>query len=429
MRAMKDSGVEWIGEMPKLWAQVPVKKLAIFINGFAFSSDWLSPEASYPVIRIGDIGDNGSIDFAHALGVAVADNLTGFTIQKNDILIAMSGATTGKVGFVKNNPPTSFINQRVGIIRSDKYNKYLFYCLSTNVFKEYVSLLAAGSAQPNLSTEGIKNYKVMCPPENELDEIIKYLDQQCSEIDKVLAKTRESIDEYKKLKQSVITEAVTKGIRPDRPMKPSGIEWIGDIPEEWEVRPMKSLGVYRNGLTYAPENVVDSDSGILVLRSSNIQRGRIELEDNVFVDQEIPEQLRVKAGDILICSRNGSRDLIGKNAIIPENLNASFGAFMMIFRCQFPQYIYYILNSTVFAYYLGSFLTATINQLTGKNFGSMNVVFCPDDNERQEIVAYLDRQCAEIDRLIAKKEQIITELESYKKSLIYECVTGKLEVE
>ena len=172
---MKDSGVEWIGKVPKHWKQVPVKNLAVFINGFAFSSDWLIPEASYPVIRIGDIDDNGNVNFNHALGIDdTTENLTGFTIRKNDVLIAMSGATTGKVGFIKNNPPAAFINQRVGIIRSDKHNKYLFYCLSTNMFKEYVSLLSAGSAQPNLSTEGIKNYKIMCPPDNELDEITSF---------------------------------------------------------------------------------------------------------------------------------------------------------------------------------------------------------------------------------------------------------------
>ena len=137
------------------------------------------------------------------------ENLTGFTIRKNDVLIAMSGATTGKVGFIKNNPPAAFINQRVGIIRSDKHNKYLFYCLSTNMFKEYVSLLSAGSAQPNLSTEGIKNYKIMCPPDNELDEITKHLDEKCVTIDGIIAEKEALIADMEAYKKSLIFETVT----------------------------------------------------------------------------------------------------------------------------------------------------------------------------------------------------------------------------
>ena len=208
-----------------------------------------------------------------------------------------------------------------------------------------------------------------------------------------------------------------------RVMKDSGVEWIGEIPEGWEVRPLKSLGDYRNGLTYAPENIVTEGNGTLVLRSSNIQNGKISLEDNVFVNQQIPEQLRVKAGDILICSRNGSRDLIGKNAIVPIDINASFGAFMMIFRSKFPQYMYYILNSTIFNYYLGMFLTATINQLTGKNFGNMETVFCTDSVERQRIVNYLDEQCGEIDKVLEKTRESIEEYKKLKQSVITEAVT------
>jgi len=101
---------------------------------------------------------------------------------------------------------------------------------------------------------------------------------------------------------------------------------------------------------------------------------------------------------------------------------------MMIFRCDYPKYMYYILNSSLFVYYLDTFLTSTINQLTGKNFGNMRIVYCNDIKEQHEIAQYLDEKCAEIDKLIEKKEQLVNELESYKKSLIYEYVTGKKEV-
>lgn len=268
---------------------------------------------------------------------------------------------------------------------------------------------------------------VAIPNLEEQKEIVANLNQKCAKIDAVSEKIRTSIEEYKKLKQAIITQAVTKGVRGDRPMKESGIEWVGAIPKNWDVRRIKSIGTYRNGLTYAPEDQTD-ESGTLVLRSSNVQNGKLDFSNNVFVSCEIPAQLMVQKGDILICSRNGSRELIGKSAIIDSDICASFGAFMMIFRCECPRYMYYLLNSNIFSVYLNTFLTTTINQLTGKNFGNMNVVYCPDAVEQDEITSFLDRRCLELDELIAKKISLISSLESYKKSLIYEYVTGKKEV-
>lgn len=226
----------------------------------------------------------------------------------------------------------------------------------------------------------------------------------------------------------MITEVVTKGLDPSVPMKDSGVEWMGDIPAHWEIVRIKQLGSARNGLTYSPEDLCDEDEGVLVLRSSNIQDGRLCLEDNVYVSCAIKDDLMVRTGDILICSRNGSRKLIGKNAII-DNVTASFGAFMMIFRSKHnTNYIKYILDSAVFSYYLGTFLTATINQLTGANFGSMAIPFTWDETEQDRIVQYLNSKCSKIEQLIALKQKKIDKLIEYKKSLIYEYVTGKKEV-
>ena len=211
-------------------------------------------------------------------------------------------------------------------------------------------------------------------------------------------------------------------------IKPSGIDWIGDIPESWDVLRIKDIGTYRNGLTYAPEDVAEADNGTLVLRSSNIQNGKISYDDNVYVKCSVSLELMVKKGDIIICSRNGSRELIGKNAIIENSgVACSFGAFMMVYRCSCPRYMYYILNSEVFSYYLGTFLTSTINQLTGNNFGNMKIVFCKDRNEQRKIVDFLDKECAQIDSIAADLEKQIELLQQYKKSLITETVTKGLD--
>ncbi len=147
-------------------------------------------------------------------------------------------------------------------------------------------------------------------------------------------------------------------------MKDSGVEWIGGIPGHWEVKRLKYIGESIIGLTYQPSEVIPNN-GTLVLRSSNIQNRKLNLSDCVYVDKEIPDKLKVRKGDILICSRNGSRALIGKNITIDESIEGStFGAFMTLFRTNNYNFISKYFNSQVFSGQSGLFLTATINQLT-----------------------------------------------------------------
>lgn len=193
---------------------------------------------------------------------------------------------------------------------------------------------------------------------------------------------------------------------------------------------MKHLGISRNGLTYNPEDMTDENIGTLVLRSSNIRDGKIVLEDNVYVSSKIPDDLFVRENDILICSRNGSKELIGKNALIPSKLNASFGAFMMIFRPFInSKYMKYLLSSSIFSFYLGTFLTSTINQLTSNNFRNMVMVISPSQNEQNTICDFLDRIVERTDDLMNRIMRKIDKLQEYKKSLIYEYVTGKKQVQ
>lgn len=306
---------------------------------------------------------------------------------------------------------------------------WLFYFFKSFYFSEKVKSLAKHAInQVSISVGRLSQIPIIIPLKNEQETIAGYLDRKCGAIDETIEKQKSVIEKLKEYKQSIITQAVTKGLDKSAPMKDSGIEWIGQIPQHWEIRKLKTIGDYRNGLTYSPEDICEENNGTLVLRSSNIKNGKISFNDNVYVSSNIPEILKVKKDDILICSRNGSRDLIGKNALIPGDINASFGAFMMIFRCKCPQYMYNILNSHIFSYYLGSFFTSTINQLTGKNFGNMDIVYCPNINEQNQINAYLDKKCSEIDKTIEDKEKLIEKLVEYKKSLIYECVTGKRKV-
>jgi type I restriction enzyme S subunit len=209
--------------------------------------------------------------------------------------------------------------------------------------------------------------------------------------------------------------------------KDSGVEWLGRVPEYWQLKPLKYVGSAIIGLTYSPDDLVSENEGTLVLRSSNIQNGRIFFGDNVFVNTKIPRALVTRLGDILICSRNGSRALIGKNALIDSaSVGISFGAFTTVFRSSANAFVYYVLNSELFRFQSGRFLTTTINQLTTETLNSFEIPL-PPPAEQLQIASSLDRETARIDALIEKKTRFIELLREKRQALITHAVTKGLD--
>ncbi len=210
-------------------------------------------------------------------------------------------------------------------------------------------------------------------------------------------------------------------------MQDSGIPWLGEIPEHWEIKKLKYIGKSIIGLTYSPDEVV-FDRAKLVLRSSNIQDGKLSLKDCVYVDKEIPEKLVVRKGDILICSRNGSRALIGKNITINKELEGNtFGAFMTVFRTEYYEFVSKYFNSQVFNGQSGLFLTSTVNQLTIHTLNNFFIALPPKD-ERKVIVDFINDKTKIIDEKIQRTKNIIALQKEYRTALISEVVTGKIKV-
>lgn len=206
--------------------------------------------------------------------------------------------------------------------------------------------------------------------------------------------------------------------------KDSGIQWVGEIPSHWEIVKLRYTGTFENGLTYSTGDIVEDD-GILVLRSSNIQNEHITFDDCVYVNS-VPKELMVSKGDIIICSRNGSAALIGKCAIIEDDVKASFGAFMMRYRANINyKFAFYLFLSAV-ANYRGLFSTSTINQLTMSIINQMQVAL-PSDTEQKNIAAFLDHKVGQIDATIAEKEQMIEDIKAYRSAIISEAVTKGLD--
>lgn len=208
---MKDSGIDWIGQVPQGWGVKPLKYLIKFKNGYAFDSKHLTMEQTgVKVIRIGDFKSSG-IDFNAALNVFTSFNskLDFYRIRKSQILIAMSGATVGKISFVNQEPNVySVINQRVGIIESE-INKWIYYCLSTDSFTSYIQLNSNGSAQPNISSSEISDFKVGIPDDVVIQECVKHLDKQLESINKLIQIKNQQIENINKQRQTLIFDYVT----------------------------------------------------------------------------------------------------------------------------------------------------------------------------------------------------------------------------
>lgn len=195
---------------------------------------------------------------------------------------------------------------------------------------------------------------------------------------------------------------------------------VGVIPDDWDAKPLGEIGDSLIGLTYRPSEV--RKYGTLVLRSSNVQNGTLCFDDNVFVDADIPDRIMVRPGDILVCVRNGSRDLIGKSALIDERaVGMTFGAFMGVFRSEYGQFLRHVFQSGIFKKQINEHLGATINQITNKSLNSFKVPLPPTDEERTEIA----RALSDVDALLASLDQVIAKKRDLKQATMQQLLTGK----
>lgn len=269
----------------------------------------------------------------------------------------------------------------------------------------------------------------------EQERIASYLDKECIYIDSVIDKTRSTIEEYKALKQSIITEAVTKGIRGERAMKDSGVEWIGEIPDDWEKTRVKNLGRTQNGISKSSD---EFGKGYPFVSYGDVYKN-YELPCNVNglvnATEEDRNRYSVCKGDIFFTRTSETIEEVGFSSVCNSTIkDATFAGFLIRLR---PYVVDDILLTSYAKYYfrgshIREYLVKEMNLVTRASLsqgllGAMTVLV-PPQSEQTQISEYLDYKCNKIDALIEQKERLITELESYKKSLIYEYVTGKKEV-
>lgn len=416
-RKMKDSGIEWIGEIPEKW-EVSQLKYAI-----RWKSEKGCPDA--PVLSLyRDFGvvPKDSRDDNH--NVTSLDTSNYKVVDIGDLVINKMKAWQGSMA-VSDYRGIVSPAYHVCSITSNKVNKrYLHHLLRNPAYlPEYVRLSTGMRiGQWDLGIDDFKNIPFLIPPLDEQAKIADYLDNGCAYLDSILDKTHSSIEEYKKLKQAVITQAVTKGVRGKREMKDSGVEWIGAYPSNWKIIKIKWLLYERKdrSVTGLEEPLSMSQKKGLIptkdmdsipnMASSFIGAKLVYKGDLVF------NKLKAHLGVFSVSKYNGlvSPDYAVYYSTGPANLNF----LELLFKT--PQYINEFKKKS----------SGVGAGLTRLYTGDLYSIYCalPPLVEQEEIADYLDIKCAEIDGLIAKKEQLVKELENYKKSLIYEVVTGKREV-
>lgn len=427
----KDSGVEWLEEIPEHWGITALKYLAVLTpKKPVLSRENMLRACSF--IPMEKLKLNTLILDEEKIINQVYDGYTYF--ENNDILIAkVTPCFENKNMAVAKNLKNGigFGSSEIYVLRCNEkaHNKFLFYRLQEDGFMAIaVAAMTGAGGLKRVPSETINSYTLALPNILEQVNISDFLDHETIKINDLIEKQQQLIELLKEKRQAVISHAVTKGLNPDVTMKDSGVEWLGEVPSHWEMKRLAYLGCARNGLTYSPENITDQESGILVLRSSNIQNSSLCFDDSVYVNTNIPEQFLVKENDLLICSRNGSRSLIGKNSLISKKAEGmAFGAFMAIFRSQINTYIFWVLNSPLFDYQSGSFLTSTINQLTIGNLNSMEIPI-PPLKEQKRIELYLSKKNNDFIELINKVNDSISLLKERRTALISAAVTGKIDV-
>ena len=421
MREMKDSGIEWIGEIPADWELSKIG--AVYEERNEKVSD-----VDFQPLSITKQGIVPQLETA----AKTNDGENRKLIRKNDFVINSRSDRRGSCGISEYDGSCSLINT-VLKPRRNMCNAYYSFVFRSERFADEFYRWGNGIVDDLWSTKwsNMKRIYIPAPSLQEQHRIADYLDRKCSQIDAIIARQQEVIEKLKAYKLSVITEAVTKGLNPHAPMKDSGVEWIGEIPEQWTKVRLKNICQFINGdrsSNYpSPNEYVDE--GIPFLGADSLYGRYVDIIKSKKITKEKYHSMggaKIKKGDILYTLRGST---IGKNALSTFDEGTVASSLMVIRPTSLlSNFLLYWLNSEEEFQQRQSYINgSTAPNLSAENVGSF-IMFLPSKVEQQEIADYLDKKCAEIESTILKKQMLVEWLGKYKKSLIYEVVTGKKEV-
>ena len=413
-RQYKDSGIEWIGRIPKEWKTSLLSTIFYehtYKNIGVKENNLLS--LSYGKIIRKNINDNGGL---------LPESFDSYNIiENNDIVFRLTDLQNDKRSL------RTGLCQEKGIItsayttirRRDKnhdarYFHYLFH--SCDECKIFYGI--GNGVRQSMNYQDLRKLAIVVPPLSEQKQIADYLDKKCSDIDALVDLQEQMIAQLTDYKQSIITEAVTKGLNPDAEFVPSGIDWIGDVPKGWKVCKLKNAYKLLNGRAYLDPELLETGK-YRILRVGNL----FSSDKWYYSDMELEENKYCDAGDLLY----GWSASIGPYIWTDERVIYHYHIWKVLLGKNDLHFSYYLLQALTLAKQRDMHGSA-MQHLTKINMDNSNIVI-PSFSEQQAIASYLDTKCSEIDSLIALKRQKIETLKEYKKSIIYEAVTGKTIIE
>ncbi len=417
-KELTNSGIDIIEDIPTKWGKYKLKFLCNIDTGNKNTQD---------------ANDNGKYPFF--VRSPIVEHSDEYTFDEEGILVAGDGAGAGRV--FHHACGKFAVHQRVYCLHNFNHinTSYLFYYLS-NRFEVEMEKGSAQSTVPSIRLPMLKDFIVAIPPLDEQNLIVNYLDDRCSNIDAIIAEAKASIEEYKELKQAVIYEAVTKGTEKDVPLKDSGIYGWGNVPQHWQKGKMKAfIESVESGLSAITGDDSADESGNYVLRTSAVSSGEFKADEKKAVLNNALDRLVCPVEkDTLVMSRMNTAKMVGYCAYIAEEQPNTYLPDKLwkikTKKTLMPKYAWYLINSNGPHEHFASIATGTsasMINITKTDLYAVDVVV-PSVEEQLKITKHIDKVISKIDELCSEKQSLIADLEAYKKSLIYEVVTGKRKV-
>lgn len=431
----KDSGVEWIDKIPNDWILSRIKRVAKIIGRIGFRgytvSDIVPKNKGAVSLSPSNINDHQlQLKDCTYLSWEKYEESPEIKIYANDIVLVKTGSTIGKTALIPNEHPKMTLNPQLVVLKEIKLDpKFLYFVMISSYFQYSFNVYSAGGSTPAISQEKLNNFIFIFPEKTEEQRIIaNYLDRKTSQIDTLISKKQKLIELLKEERSAMINQAVTNGLHPDVPMKDSGIEWLGEIPEHWEVKKLKYLVKIRYGLGQPPKQ---KDGGLPIIRATNVYRGIISDKNLVFVDPEdLPMDRNpiLKTNDIIIV-RSGA--YTGDSAIITDEWAGAVTGYDMVITPQrvspkllsYSLLTTYMLNNQLFILRL----RAAQPHLNAEEIGE-TIMIVPMPEEQLRIVSFIEKEDSRIKLIVDKVTSEIELLKEYKTALISEVVTGKADV-
>ena len=434
MRVYKPSGIKWLVEIPQSWE---IKPLQAIFNQRNEQNNNLEFQTILSLVK-----DVGVIPYEEKgnVGNKAKDDLQGYKIARvNDLVLNKMNAVIGSLGVSKYDGLVSPIYLVLYIENPNYLIAYYSYLFQTKSIQKFLRKFAYGIMEIRESIDYLEFKKMFLPtpPLQEQKEIAEFLDKKCEKIQNYINKKQKLITLLQEKKQALINEAVCGRVAchtersevSTTAYKPSGIEYLGLIPHHWEVVKVKYIATTNIGLVYDPSEIATNENvGYPVLRANNIQNGKIDYKDVIYVAKKIDDKQLAISGDLLMCVRNGSENLLGKTAKI-ENNNFSFGAFTAIIRSDLNNYLYWIFQTEMLKKSISSFIVSIgIGQISQDDIKNFKIPL-PPLQEQKQIANFLDKKCEKINSVIEKTKKQIELIKEYKNTLINEAVCGRINLE